>query len=178
MTAYFDDFLSGGDLRSIARVDELVGMIKNQEEFDQLFSILYQNDRLRAMRAADAVEKITSQSPEYLAKHKPGLLRLCQNEVPKELKWHIALLLARLPYKDDELGEVWEVLTQWATNKQESRIVRVNALQTLFDLIPLHPELEKDFLTTIAQVERENVPSINARIRKFKKSRHYSKTTK
>jgi hypothetical protein len=45
------------------------------------------------MRAADAIEKITLQHPEYLVKYKDDLLELCYVAKHKELKWHLALLI-------------------------------------------------------------------------------------
>lgn len=52
-------YLQGGDLRSIADVDQLIPLIKTQKTFDELFSCLESEDRLIVMRAADAIEKIT-----------------------------------------------------------------------------------------------------------------------
>lgn len=52
-------YLQGGDLRSIANVDRLLPLIKDQNDFDELFRHLYSDDRLIIMRTADAIEKIT-----------------------------------------------------------------------------------------------------------------------
>jgi hypothetical protein len=51
--------LTGGDLRSIGRSNEIVSSIKNQKEFDILFELLFSSDRILVMRAADAIEKVT-----------------------------------------------------------------------------------------------------------------------
>jgi hypothetical protein len=53
--------------------------------------------------------------------------------------------------------------------KEESHIVRVNALQGLFNLLSQQPAWEKDFVAVITQIEKENIPSINARIKKIRK---------
>ena len=63
-------YLSGGDLRSTSHVDELLPFIKTQRDFDELFQFLLSEDRLLAMRAIDAVEKITLREPDFLQKHK------------------------------------------------------------------------------------------------------------
>jgi hypothetical protein len=69
-------YLQGGDLRSIADVEQVVPLIKTQKTFDELFSCLDSDDRLIVMRAADAIEKITRDHPEYLDSHKIRLIRL------------------------------------------------------------------------------------------------------
>jgi len=88
--------LSGGDLRSISGANEVVALISSQELFDTLFSLLLGNDRLIAMRAADAIEKVSKTKPEWLQSHKQTLLRLSSTSKHIELGWHLAQLLSRL----------------------------------------------------------------------------------
>lgn len=161
-------YLNGGDLRSIAGANEVVSLIKTQTDFDKLFQYLFTNDRLIVMRTADAIEKITLQNPEYLIEYNQDIITLITTAVDKELKWHLALIASRLNLTVIELGIIWDKLTQWAKDKKESKIVRVNSIQTLFDLSNKNVELKRDFDLTIQEVEAENIPSINARLRKLK----------
>jgi len=163
----FIEVLSGGDLRSIGGVNAIAKQVQSQHRFDELFELLFHNDRLIVMRAADAVEKITKNKPEYLNSHKKSLLRLLKDAKDKELKWHLALLASRLKLTKSELGKAWEILSNWALDSNESRIVRVNSIQALFDLSQQAPELMGDFELTITQLEREEIPSLKARIRKL-----------
>ena len=162
-------YLTGGDLRSIAKADQVVPLIKNQTDFDKLFQFLFTKDRLVIMRTADAIEKITLNKPEFLSNHKKDIINFLEIAVEKEFKWHLALIVSRLDLTIDELRKVWNKLSNWAKDKKESKIVRVNSIQALFDLERDHKELEKDLELTIKEVKAENIPSINARLRKFKK---------
>jgi len=166
----FEEILQGGDLRSIGESNRIGSLIKNQEDFDELFELLFHTDRKVAMRAADSVEKITSKYPNYLVHHKKEILKFFDNANNIEMKWHLALIVSRLRLNDNEVGFVWQVLTRWANNPRESKIVRVNSIQGLFNLLQQHGELEKDFQLTLDQVQREKIPSINARLRKLKKN--------
>lgn len=165
----FEKILSGGDLRSIGRSNSILPAIKNQIDFDELFQHLFHKERLVVMRAADTIEKITLQNPQYLTKHKIEIIDLCKLAQDKELKWHLALLIPRLPLDPKEFGFAWDTLTKWAKDKRNSRIVRVNSIQGLFELMKLKCELEKEFKLTLSELEKENIPSINARIRKIRK---------
>ena len=162
-----ETILSGGDLRSIGQTNLVVGLTENQNQFDNLFQLLFNPERIIAMRAADAIEKITAVKNDYLKSHKAEILDLLYKAEDKELKWHVALIVARLKLSNQELGKVWQLLTKWSTNKKESKIVRVNSLQALFNLLGQKKELQQDFSLTISQVQTENIPSINARIKKF-----------
>lgn len=168
----FKDILQGGDLRSIGKANQVVAQVGDQSTFDELFKELYNTDRKVVMRAADSIEKITVNKPDYLYQHKGDILVLCNEAKDIELKWHLALLVSRLDLTNKEAGNVWIILTDWATDKKESRIVRVNALQGLYNIVRSNEELMQDFNLTLKEVERENIPSINARIRKLRNACH------
>jgi len=56
----------------------------------------------------------------------------------------------------------------WAKDKTNSRIVRVNSMQALFELSRQNKKFTKKFQQLIGELQKENIPSINARIRKLK----------
>lgn len=167
----FQDILQGGDLRSIGRANDVVAVIKSQDEFDELFLGLRNSDRKVVMRTADAIEKVTLRKADYLQKHKQELMDIFQIAKNIELKWHLALLIPRLSLTENELDNTWHTLTKWAKDRDESKIVRVNSIQGLFNLLKQMPELLQDFNLTLTEIQKENIPSINARIKKIRKIR-------
>lgn len=168
MNTLFTQLLLGHDLRKLKNVQNVLNAVYDQKSFDELFGLIFHHERPLVMRAADAVEKITAKNKDYLKPHKPQLMAILGSADHKELKWHIAQLLPRLPLTDAELEDVWHKLTYWALNKNESKIVRVNALQGLFDLSQQYPHLHEDLSKTMALMEHEMIPSIQARLRKLK----------
>ena len=163
----FQDILKGGDLRSIGKANEIVPEVNTQNDFDELFIGLNHSDRKVVMRTADAIEKITLKKTDYLQKHKKAIVDLCQITIDIELKWHLALLVSRLSLTKEELENTWGLLTKWVTNRQESKIVRVNSIQGLFNLLQQNQELSQNFNATLVEIEKEKIPSLNARIRKL-----------
>jgi len=101
------------------------------------------------MRAADAIEKITRYKAEYLQKHKTKIINHCQVAENIELKWHLALLVSRLNLTKIKVGVILDLLTRWATNKKEIKIVRVNSIQSLFNILQTNQELLQDYNITI-----------------------------
>jgi hypothetical protein len=167
--AAFINLLMGRDLRSIKQNSIVVQAVQDQHAFDELFSLIFHHERPLVLRAVDAVEKITITHPAFLIPHKRQLLNVLKSADHKELKWHIAQLIPRVELDKDELTDVWHILSYWALNKNESKIVRVNSLQGLFDLAKLHNEFRTDVTRIIREVDREMIPSIQARVRKLKK---------
>lgn len=83
------------------------------------------------------------------------------------LKWHIAQLITRVRLNNKELKSVWHILAYWALNRNESKIVRVNSLQGLFELSKKNVVLAHDYEKIKTALKREKIPSIQARIRKL-----------
>jgi hypothetical protein len=161
----FDKLLACGDLRSIGRVYEVIPLISTQNDFDQLFQLLYHHDRLVVMRAADAIEKVTAEKQAFLSSHISEIFSLSRIAVKKELKWHLAQLLSRINMDPAQMTEACSILHNWAADNKNSRIVRVNALQSLFDLADDKTTLLPFFI----KLEAEAVPSISARIKQLQK---------
>lgn len=148
--------------------NSVITKIKNQNDFEELFKLLFHKDRLVIMRTADTIEKVTVKNQQYLRKHKREILELCKVAKDKELKWHLALLIPRLTLDNKEFSKAWFTLTSWAKDNANSRIVRVNSIQGLFEMEQQEKALENDLALTLSEIEKENIPSINARIRKLK----------
>ena len=157
------------DLRSIGRSNEFAENIHSQREFDLLFKQLHNPERSVAMCAIDTFEKITTSDFNYLNKHKAEILNFLKTSVNKEFQWHLAILATRLRLSKIQQGLVWDQLSRWAIDKKQSRIVRVNSIQGMFNLLDRLPELCDDLNLTLDKIEKEEIPSINARIRKFRR---------
>lgn len=169
MEAEFTRLLLDKDLRKLRNNNKVIQAVTDQKSFDDLFGLIFHHERPLVMRAADAIEKITAKNASYLKPHKAQLLSVLKSADHKELKWHIAQLVGRMDLDKKELRDVQYTLTYWARNKNESKIVRVNSLQGLFDLARSHLEVRGNVQETMALMEHEMIPSIQARIRKLKK---------
>ena len=167
---HLEKLLSGGDFRTIGNSNTVVKLIRNENDFDELFTLLFHKDRLGVMRTADAIEKITVNFPQYLNKHKTEIFHLSETVKNKELQWHLALLLSRIDLGKDEFIGAWKILMHWAKDKTNSRIVRVNSMQALFELSKQNKKFTNDFQQLISELQKENIPSINARIRKLNRN--------
>ena len=161
--------LSGGDLRSIGKADLIAVEIKDQNDFDTLFKCLHSDERLIVMRAADAIEKITVKRGDFLIGHKEEILSFCESADNIEFKWHLALLLSRLSFSKNEYTKVWEILSSWLLDPKESKIVRVNSIQALFELSKQDITAKEKLDSILNEVEKENIPSLLARIRKVRR---------
>jgi len=161
----FENLLSGGDLRSVGNAEMVAVKIQSQKSFDDLFLLLHHNDRKIVMRAADAIEKITVVHPEFLSKHKSEVIKLLATARHKELKWHLAQFVSRLPLYQTEAVKIFRVLAGWLKDETESRIVRVNSLETLYELSLQNTRLKHAFVRILAKPALFQTASLKARLK-------------
>jgi hypothetical protein len=164
-------FLSGTDLRKIGKSNDVIMLVKEQKDFDKLTKAMRSDDRVIAMRAADAAEKISRIHPEFLQKNKSILLHLLSSEENVEIKWHLALMIPKLSLTKKEALSVWNKFMQWAMDIKESKIVRVNSMDGLAELLKYFPAMKREYLLILDELDKENIPSITARIKKIRKKK-------
>jgi hypothetical protein len=84
------------------------------------------------MRAADATEKVAREIPDLLRPYKKELLGLMAEAKEPELRWHLAVMVPRLPLNSKERQLATSVLSSYLEDR--SSIVKTFALQGLADL--------------------------------------------
>jgi HEAT repeat protein len=136
------DKLRGGDRRSIGQANEVVGdVLEDPSLFGRLFEGVLDDDPIVRMRAADAIEKLTIEHPEWLKPHKRKLLGPIAAIDQQEVRWHVAQLLPRLDLTELQRRKAVDVLLAWLGDA--SAIVRTFALQALADLAEQDPRLRR-----------------------------------
>lgn len=158
--------LSGDDRRSIGQSNKVVKSVTKQKDFDELFILISDSDPMVAMRAADAVEKITVYHPEFLATHKKEILEKLIKIKQQEVRWHLAQIIPRLKLSESERKKIWDILIEWY-EAEKSKIVRTFALQALFDLAGDSLEWLHKFKLLISRIPAGTPVSIKARAKKI-----------
>ena len=154
--------LEGGDRRSIGRSNDVVALVlKKPELFDVLISGMALDDPLVRMRCADAAEKVTVVHPEYLRPYKRTLIEDLSRLEQKEVRWHVAAMLARLPFTAKEQQRVIEILLAYTNDR--SSIVKTIAMQSLADLAMRDEKLRPLVSRHIEELIVTGTPAMRAR---------------
>jgi hypothetical protein len=158
--------LQGGDRRSLGQANYVAGLILGQPtRFLELLECLWCDDPVVRMRAADVAEKISTQSAGLLHPFKAELLGLAQETGQQELRWHLALMIPRLPLTPAERKWTVALLKEFLNDR--SSIVKTCALQGLADLAQDNPELRPEAIGVMEQASRTGTPAMKARARKL-----------
>lgn len=106
-----DLMLKGGDRRSIGRANDVVKLVKRSpKRIGELVKCLWNPSLLVAIRAADALEKISRQQPAPLERFKEELLGFATETTQQEVRWHLAAIMPRLRLTKVECNRFEEIL--------------------------------------------------------------------
>jgi hypothetical protein len=158
--------LQGGDRRSIGRSDQVAAVVrKNPGLFPRLMAGIWSEDPLVRMRAADAAEKVTRKNRELLRPYKKELLGLMTEATEQELRWHLAVMVPRLPLSAKERQLAAASLNHYLEDR--SSIVKTFALQGLADLAQVDPSIRPGVIDILRKSARNGTPAMKARSRKL-----------
>ncbi|HYA64051.1 MAG TPA: hypothetical protein VED66_12690 [Candidatus Sulfotelmatobacter sp.] len=158
--------LAGGDRRSIGRSNEIVSMVlRRPQQLPELIGCLWSADAIVRMRAADAIEKISLQKADLLERYKADLLELMEGAQQQELRWHMALVIPRLPLTESEQKRAVASLRAYLNDR--SSIVKTCALQGLADLSRVIPALRPPIKKLLEESSRTGTAAMRARARKL-----------
>lgn len=156
--------LSGGDRRSIGKVNEVVAeVLRNPEIFGQLISGMQNNDPVIRMRAADAAEKVSRVNPLLLQAHKKILLNDISKISQQEVCWHLAQIFLRLKLSRNETLRTFEILLGFLNHT--SKIVVTLSLQAMADFAEKNPVIRSRVIEILKEQIQRGSPAIKTRAR-------------
>jgi hypothetical protein len=156
--------LEPGRRLDAGRVWEVVELVDGQPgKLARLVECLWDEDPAVANRAADALERLSRESPARAQKWKEPLLGLLAEATEKKLRWNLALLIPRLKLTVFECRRVAEVLRSYLDDK--SSIVKTSSLHGLADLTRQDPAMLPDVLDLLRVMGRSGTPAMRARSR-------------
>ncbi len=158
--------LKDGDRRSIGCADEVAEEISGDSSLlEVVFEGMLCDDPVIRMRAADAVEKATRAHPDRLRPFKALLLNEVSASEQQEVRWHVAQMVPRLELDEQEREQVVALLKDYL--RDESRIVRTNAMQALADLAQQDESLRPQVIPILHEATATGSAAMRARGRKL-----------
>jgi hypothetical protein len=127
----------------------------------QLVACLWDEDEGVAGRAADALETVANQRPQLIHAAKQELLGLVAETGGLKIRWHLGLVVLRLPLSTADCRRLGDVYSSWLDDP--SSIVKTCAMQGLAELTRLAPAMKDDILDLLRELARSGTPAMRAR---------------
>lgn len=123
------------------------------------------DDPIIRIRAADVVEKVTAQQPEFLQPYKTNLIEEVARIDQQEVRWRVAQMVPRLDLTDEERATVVEILLSYLDD--ESKIVKTFTMQALADLAQQDAGLRPRVIRLLEELTGAGSPAMQSRGRKL-----------
>lgn len=167
--------LAGGDRRSLGCTAAIVSeVLRDEPAFTHLIAGMTDPDPVIAMRAADAAEKVSRHQPGWLTPHKDILIALILTCRQKELQWHLAMMMPRLPLQEPDRDIAETMLLRWLGS--DSRIVQVEALTALAAIAAATPATQARLNRLLEGLADAPSPALRARVRRLRAAAARGKT--
>lgn len=160
------NLLTGGDRRSIGKVDVALSKIKvSPSSIQALLQLMRDTDPVVSMRAADALEKASRTNPEILMPHKHSLLGEIAENPQQEVRWHLLQMLPRLQLTKAERRRAFEIAGN--SLQHQSRIVVADALSAMFKLSAGDPDLMSRARDQAARLSSSSSAAVRSRAKRL-----------
>lgn len=159
--------LAGGDSRSLGRTEEVVAaVLADHALLDPLFDSLLDEDELVRMRAADGLEKVCRERPEWLVPYVDRLLTQVAAVEQDSVRWHVAQILGEVHLSEEQRADAIGLLERFADEERAGFVV-AHALTGLAALAADDPALRPRLLARLRRLTDDDRRSVATRARKL-----------
>lgn len=139
-------------------------MLHDPAQFDTLMQLALNDTRQRSWRAAYLADKIHDEKPDLLQPYLPAITAQLQVEKNASKRRHWLKLISQNPIDAEHIGFLFDYCIETFTSGQEAVAVRVHAMQILYNISEMEPDLKPEVLQLIEQ-EMEYHPTAGIRSR-------------
>ena len=133
MNKQFSEILTdGGHANSLGRVDDVINaVLQDTSRLEELYGCLFHEDAWVRMRAADALEKICREHPDWIAPYIDRIQQELADSTQASIQWHIAQIYQQVELTDTQKKQAISWLKQLISTTEVDWIVSANAMDTL-----------------------------------------------
>jgi hypothetical protein len=147
---------AGGHANSLGRVNEVIkAVLDDKARLDELYNCLFEDDAWVRMRAADALEKICREQPEWLLPYVDRFPKELAVSNQPSVQWHLAQIYREVVLTPVQKRFAAQWLESLLATKEVDWIVAANAMDTLAQFVD-EGSFSRDGLLTLLKVQQQH----------------------
>ena len=139
-------------------------MLHDPAQFTTLMQLALNDTRQRSWRAAYLADKIHDEKPDLLHPYLPAISAQLQREKNASKRRHWLKLISQNSIPEEHIGFLFDYCIETFTSGKEAVAVRVHAMQILYNISEIEPDLKPEVLQLIEQ-EMDYRPTAGIRSR-------------
>lgn len=126
----------GGKSNSLGRASEVIKQVlQDRSRLAELYRCLFEKDPWTRMRAADSVEKICREHPDWLAPYIGKLQAELSASTQPSIQWHLAQIYRQVDLDTAQKAAATMWLEQLISTPEVDWIVAANVMDTLMQFV-------------------------------------------
>ena len=147
--------------------DLIANLVFNKPElFDELVEIYLRNEEPVSRRAVWAVDTVAEKLPKLLERYIESIAEALPRFEYDGLKRLSLRMLSRSPLPQKYFGELMNICFDWLISPKESVAVKIYAMEILYRMSGMEPELKKELADSIEWRITEGTPGFKSRGKK------------
>jgi hypothetical protein len=138
-------------------------VFKKPELFDELVSIYLRNEEPVSRRAVWVVDTVAEKCPELLNSYLETIVEDLPRFEHDGLKRGSLRMLSRSPLPQNQLGELMNICFDWLVSQKESVAVKIYAMEILYRISQVEPDMKKELADSIELRIGEGTPGFKNR---------------
>jgi hypothetical protein len=144
--------------------DLIADLVFNKPElFDELVSIYLRNEEPVSRRAVWVVDTVAEKNPHLLDSYLETIVEALPRFDHDGLKRVSLRMLSRSPLPQNQLGELINLCFDWLVSPKETVAVKVYAMEILYRISQVEPDLKKELADSIEWRIAEGTPGFKNR---------------
>lgn len=132
METFVDILAAGGKTNSLGRSAEVLeAVLGNHDRLPELYDSLFADDAWVRMRAADCLEKVCRQHPEWIEPYVDRMFSELAASTQPSIQWHLAQIIAQVKLTQGQQEKAVKWLKNTLAAPTVDWIVAVNVMKTL-----------------------------------------------
>lgn len=132
METFVDILAAGGKTNSLGRSAEVLeAVLGNHDRLPELYDCLFADDAWVRMRAADCLEKVCRQHPEWIEPYVDRMFSELAASTQPSIQWHLAQIFAQVKLTHSQREKAVKWLKNTLAAPTVDWIVAVNVMKTL-----------------------------------------------
>lgn len=159
---------AGGHANSLGRVKKVIEVVlDDKSRLDELYNCLFEDDAWIRMRAADALEKICRERPEWLLPYVDRFPKELSVSTQPSVQWHLAQIYREVALTPTQKQFAAQWLESLLTTKEVDWIVAANAMDTLAQFVKENSFSEVSLKKLLAVQQHHKSKSVVRRANKL-----------
>jgi hypothetical protein len=146
----------GGKSNSLGRANEVIDIVlSDNSRLEELYNCLFEEDAWVRMRAADCLEKVCRQHPEWIEPYIDKFLARLTTSTQPSIQWHLAQIFEQVYLTNSQRQQAIKWLMELLSSKDVDWIVSANCMDTLA-YFTSRGEFRKEDLVGLLKIQQQH----------------------